>query len=120
MDELRWRVDSFPKILNYWYYETKIHGYSHYTKKIDARQSLKAGINVDYVMVDYLDSTRIVNGLTGVISDWEFPWGQADGTPITDGYAVVQPFISYKNRLTDDLTITAGITALTHPSMIIR
>ena len=112
VDELRWRVDSSPKILNYWYYETKIHGYSHYTKKIDARQSFKAGVNVDYVMVDYLDSTRIVNGLTGVISEWEFPWGQADGTPVTDNYAIVQPFISYKNRLTDDLTVTAGFTAL--------
>ena len=111
-DELYWRVDSSPKILNYWYYETKIHGYSHYTKKIDARQSIKAGINVDYVMVNYLDSTRIVNGLTGTISDWEFPWGTAEGGFSTDGYAVVQPFISYKNRMTDKLTMTVGLTAL--------
>ena len=72
VDEYYWRVDSAPKILNYWYYETKIHGYSHYTKKIDARQSFKAGVNIDYAMVDYLDSTRIVNGITGQISSWEF------------------------------------------------
>ena len=111
-DELYWRVDSSPKILNYWYNETKVHGYTHYAKKIDARQSVKAGINVDYVMVDYLDSTRIVNGLTGTISDWEFPWGTNQGTATTDGYAIVQPFISYKNRLTDKLTMTAGLTAL--------
>lgn len=111
-DDLRWRVDSAPKILNYWYYETKIHGYSHYTKKLDTRQSLKAGINIDYVLVDYLDSTRIVNGLTGEISDWEFPWGTSDGGFQSDGYAIVQPFISYKNRLTDRLTMTAGLTAL--------
>ena len=31
------------------------------------------------MMVDYLDSTRIVNGLTGEISPWEFPWGTDDG-----------------------------------------
>src|SRR6056300_1470556 len=31
-DDFRWRVDSAPKILNYWYYETKIHAYSHYSK----------------------------------------------------------------------------------------
>ncbi|MGB1282063.1 MAG: carboxypeptidase-like regulatory domain-containing protein [Schleiferiaceae bacterium] len=111
-DEFYYRVDSAPKILNYWYYETKIHGYSHYTKKIDARQSFKAGVNVDYVMVDYLDSTRIVNGLTGEISPWEFPWGTDDGGFSSDGYAVVQPFVSYKNRLTDKLTMTAGLTAL--------
>ena len=111
-DELYWRVDSSPKILNYWYNETKVHGYTHYAKKIDARQSIKAGVNVDYVMVDYLDSTRIVNGLTGTISPWEFPWGTDQGTATTDGYAIVQPFISYKNRLTDKLTMTAGLTAL--------
>lgn len=111
-NELRWRVDSAPKILNYWYYETKVHGYTHYAKKIDTRQSLKAGINVDYVMVDYLDSTRIVNGITGQISDWEFPWGTDNGGFQSDGYAIVQPFISYKNRLTDKLTMTAGVTAL--------
>ena len=63
-------------------------------------------------MVDYLDSTRIVNGLTGTISPWEFPWGTDQGTATTDGYAIVQPFISYKNRLTDKLTMTAGLTAL--------
>jgi hypothetical protein len=112
VDEYYWRVDSAPKILNYWYYETKIHGYSHYAKKIDARQSFKAGVNVDYVMVDYLDSTRIVNGITGQISPWEFPWGTDNGTSSTDGYAIVQPFLSYKNRLTDKLTMTAGLTAL--------
>ena len=111
-NELYWRVDSSPKILNYWYNETKVHGYTHYAKKIDARQSIKAGVNVDYVMVDYLDSTRIVNGLTGTISPWEFPWGTDQGTATTDGYAIVQPFISYKNRLTDKLTMTAGLTAL--------
>ena len=111
-DELYWRVDSSPKILNYWYNETKVHGYTHYAKKIDARQSIKAGVNVDYVMVDYLDSTRIVNGLTGTISPWEFPWGTDQGAATNDGYAIVQPFISYKNRLTDKLTMTAGLTAL--------
>ena len=101
-----WRVDSSPKILNYWYYETKLHGYSHYTKKIDARQSFKAGVNVDYYMVDYLDSTRIVDGLTNTIYPWEFPWDSKGS------YAVVQPFISYKNKLTDEFTLTAGLTAL--------
>ena len=63
-------------------------------------------------MVDYLDSTRIVNGITGQISPWEFPWGTDNGTSSTDGYAIVQPFLSYKNRLTDKLTMTAGLTAL--------
>jgi len=111
-DDFRWRVDSAPKILNYWYYETKIHGYSHYTNKLDTRQSIKAGINIDYVLVDYLDSTRIVNGITGEISDWEFPWGTSDGAFQNDSYAIIQPFISYKNRLTDKLTMTAGLTAL--------
>ena len=112
VDEYYWRVDSAPKILNYWYYETKIHGYSHYTKKIDARQSFRAGVNIDYAMVDYLDSTRIVNGITGQISSWEFPWGTDNGSSSKDGYAIIQPFISYKNRLTDKLTMTAGLTAL--------
>lgn len=101
-----WHVDSSPKILNYWYYETKLHGYSHYAKKIDSRQSIKAGVNVDYVTVDYLDSTRIVDGLSGTIYPWEFPWDSKDS------YAVVQPFFSYKNRMTDQLTMTAGVTAL--------
>ncbi|MEY2963309.1 MAG: hypothetical protein RL754_570 [Bacteroidota bacterium] len=98
-------VDDVVKILDYRYIEDKIHSYYHRTNKYNARQSLKFGVNIDYVMGSYVDSTRIVNGLTGEVYPWEMPWD------ISDSYANVQPFVSYKHKLTGGLTMTAGATA---------
>ena len=104
-NNLTYRVDRVEKILDYRYIEDKIHSYYNYTKKFDARRSLKVGVNVDYIMGSYHDSTRIVNGITNVVYDWEMPWNS------DDSYANIQPFLSYKHRLTDALTMTAGASA---------
>ena len=101
-----YRVDDVVNILKYRYIEDKIHSYYHRTNKFNARQSLKFGVNVDYLMGSYQDSTRIVNGLTGEVYPWELPWNTPDAS-----YANVQPFISYKHKLTGGLTATAGATA---------
>jgi hypothetical protein len=105
VDNLVYSVDRTEKILDYSYVEDKVHSYYNYTKKFDARRSLKVGVNVDYIMGSYHDSTRIVNGITNVVYDWEMPWNS------DDSYANIQPFLSYKHRLTDALTMTAGATA---------
>ena len=42
---------------------------------------------------------------TNVVYDWEMPWNS------DDTYANIQPFLSYKHRLTDALTMTAGASA---------
>ena len=105
VDNLVYSVDRTEKILDYSYVEDKIHSYYNYTKKFDARRSLKVGVNVDYIMGSYHDSTRIVNGITNVVYDWEMPWNS------DDSYVNIQPFLSYKHRLTDALTMTAGATA---------
>jgi hypothetical protein len=104
-NNLTYSVDRKEKILDYRYIEDKIHSYYNYTKKFDARRSLKVGVNVDYIMGSYHDSTRIVNGITNVVYDWEMPWNS------DDAYANIQPFLSYKHRLTDALTMTAGASA---------
>ncbi|MCH1534416.1 MAG: TonB-dependent receptor, partial [Schleiferiaceae bacterium] len=105
VDNLVYSVDRTEKILDYSYVEDKIHSYYNYTKKFDARRSLKVGVNIDYIMGSYHDSTRIVNGLDNTVYDWEMPWNSEDS------YANIQPFLSYKHRLTDALTMTAGATA---------
>jgi len=105
VDNLVYSVDRTEKILDYSYVEDKVHSYYNYTKKFDARRSLKVGVNVDYIMGSYHDSTRIVNGITNAVYDWEMPWNS------DDSYANIQPFLSYKHRLTDALTMTAGATA---------
>ena len=105
-DEYVWDVDSAVKILDYQYVENKLHGYLHYTNKLSNRATLKSGVNVDHVMVDYHDDTRVVDGLTGTIYPWEQPWDSKDS------YTIVQPYVSMKYRMNEKLSATASATSL--------
>lgn len=104
-------VDSLPPILDYTFGETKYSAVFSYTKKLDRRQTLKAGINLDYTQMRYRDSARMVRpglelGDPTTLDPWTTRW-DAD-----QGAALVQPYVQYKLRVKDRFSLTAGITSL--------
>jgi hypothetical protein len=101
-------VDSLPQILDYTFAESKFSLYGFVNHKINTRQTLKAGINLDYLQMSYIDSVRIV--LTDVdpnsLSSWRTRWDARQGA------ILAQPYINWKYRASEKLTLTAGITSL--------
>lgn len=99
--------DSMPPILDYKYDETKYSAYFHFNKKLDERQTLKAGFNADWYQMNYIDSVRMVNpGPSPTLDPWRVRWDANQGA------ALVQPFIQYKFRANENLSLTAGLTSL--------
>lgn len=101
-----WIVTANDTMLNYTFRENKLHGYVSMNKKLSTRSTLQAGINVDIYQLDYRDSVRQFDGVTGVLPPWRKQWD------VRDQWPVVQPFVSYKNRLNERTTLTAGMTSL--------
>ena len=101
-----WLVTANDTMLNYTFNENKIHGFLAYNHKIGLRGTLQYGVNVDLYMLNYQDSVRQYDGVTGTLPPWRVQWATKTAWP------VVQPYISYKTRLTDKMTLTAGATSL--------
>ena len=101
-----WVVTANDTMLNYTFNENKLHGFLAYNHKIGLRGTLQYGINVDLYMLNYQDSVRQYDGVTGQLPPWRVQWATKTAWP------VVQPYISYKTRLNDKTTLTAGATSL--------
>ena len=103
-------VDSLPPLLDYRFQENKYSANLHINKKLGKRGSLKAGINVDLYDVVYRDSARapiVVDSFPDlVLGPWRTRWDASDQIPL------VQPYIQYKYKFSDQLKLTAGITSL--------
>jgi hypothetical protein len=102
-------VDSLPPILDYTFSETKYSAVFSYTKKLDRRQTLKAGINIDYLQMRYIDSARMVRPNIGGVTTLD-PW--VTRWDANQGAALVQPYVQYKLRIQDRFSLTAGLTSL--------
>lgn len=101
-----WVVTANDTMLNYTFSENKIHGFISYNQKVGLRGTLQYGVNVDLYMLNYQDSVRQFDGVTGTLPPWRVQWATKTAWP------VVQPYISYKSRLTEKTTLTAGATSL--------
>ncbi|MBR9923240.1 MAG: TonB-dependent receptor [Bacteroidetes bacterium] len=103
-------VDSLPQILGYSFAETKYSLYGFVNHKINRRQTLKAGLNVDYIGMNYLDSVRVVTlnpePDPAALTDWRIRWDANEGA------ILLQPYINWKYKASERLTLTAGLTSL--------
>ncbi len=101
-----WVVTANDTMLNYTFRENKVHGFLSLNKKLSTRSTLQAGVNIDVYMLNYQDSVRQFDGVTGVLPPWRKQWNTQTAWP------VVQPYVSYKSRLNEKTTFTAGVTSL--------
>ncbi len=102
--------DSLPNILDYTFIEGKYSAYFAFNKKVNKKFTLKFGINVDAYALNYIDSSRTVtpatDSTTATLSDWETRWNS------TDNPFMLQPYVQFKYRASEKLTITGGLTSL--------
>jgi hypothetical protein len=103
-------MDLHP-ILDYAYDENKYSAYAFLSKKVNRRLSLKAGINYDLNQVNYLDSARAFGENMDYpaiidLEDWRIRWNSKDF------YSMLQPFVQFKYKASEKLTVTGGLTSL--------
>lgn len=104
-------VDSLPDILGYTFSESKYSAYLFMNKKLNPKSTLKVGVNSDLFHFNHLDSVRatIQNPdpeLPANLSDWRIRW-DSDETAL-----LFQPYVHFKHKLTNNLTLSAGLTSL--------
>ena len=101
-----WNILSNDTMLNYTFTENKLHAYIAFNQKIGSRGTIQYGVNADVYFLNYQDSIRDFDGLTSTLPPWRVQWASQASWP------VIQPYISYKSRLTEKTTFTAGATSL--------
>lgn len=109
-------VDSLPQILDYSFRENKYSAYGFVNKKLNTRLSLKAGMNLDALAANYIDSVRVVGFQNPdnpdpskiILSDWSVRWNADEMTYLA------QPYVQAKYRISKAMTFTGGLTAVYH------
>lgn len=93
-----YQVDSLYPILGYRFRIGKHAGAISVNQKLNVQHSIKFGITTDYFSFDMLDS--VLNPLhTDFINRWDY----------NGGGALVQPYVQWKFKASDDLVFNAGV-----------
>jgi hypothetical protein len=102
-----YQVDSLKPILGYRFVTNSWNTHWYIVHKLSARQTLKGGIINNTFFLNYLDSSR---QYPPTRQDWQ------NRLDFIGSTSLVQAYIQYKYRPTDELSITAGLHAqyLTH------
>ncbi len=93
-------VDSIYPLMGYYFRTTRASAFFSVNHKFSRRSILKAGINVDGFYFNNLDSA-LNTAQTDFITRWNY-----QGTAM-----LVQPFVQWKYRITEDMDFTAGLHA---------
>jgi hypothetical protein len=98
--DLDYRVDSMKNILGYRFVTNSWNTHWYVVHKLSARHTLKAGIINNTFFLDLLDSSR---QYPPTRQDWQHRLDFQGSASLVQGY------IQYKYRPTDQLSITAGL-----------
>ncbi|ADB36216.1 TonB-dependent receptor [Spirosoma linguale] len=103
----RFVVDSLRPILDYRFKEVRYTLSSFVNHKTGTRSTLKVGLNTDVYNFSAFDSVRTFEPPTSTrFTGWQTRWDA------NETFALLQPYASYRTRLTSNLTLTAGLNAL--------
>lgn len=103
----RYVVDSLRPILDYRFSEMRYSLSTFVNHKLSARATLKAGLNTDLYHFRAFDSVRTFSNINSTLfTPWRTRWNT------NEVFALVQPYVTYRHYLTENLTLTAGLNAL--------
>lgn len=103
----RFVIDSLRPILDYKFREVKSSLSSYVNHKIGLRSTFKLGLITDVIHFTAFDSVRTFEPPESTrFGRWQSRWNA------NEVFALVQPYVSYRTRLTPNLTLTAGLNAL--------
>ncbi len=95
-----YQVDSIYRILDYFFTQSKNSFSGFINHKFGAKGTLKAGVNADYYGFNMHDSI-----FNDVSVRWINRWNY------TGGAALIQPYVQYKHKFTDQLVANVGLHA---------
>ncbi|MEO0898325.1 MAG: TonB-dependent receptor [Bacteroidota bacterium] len=104
MDSLR-----LTPILDYSFDEVKYSAYAKFSKKFSRNHIFNAGINFDWLDMNFYDSVRIVRPQPDgrpTFDPWTTRWQGFRGAPI------VQPYVQYKYKPNDKFQVVTGLSAM--------
>jgi hypothetical protein len=94
------KVDTSYALMAYTFNFNKYSGFMSINHKITKQHLIKAGINVDLITMQQLDSGLVDIGVPNVFkSRWDY----------NGACVLIQPFIQWKWRISDKMDFTAGV-----------
>lgn len=102
----RYLIDSIRPLLDFRLSETRYSLATTINKKWGARSTLRAGFNIDLISFTGQDSIRIFGQDSEAWSPWKL---RSDAT--AELFANVQPFVQYRQYLSENISVTAGISS---------
>lgn len=93
------RIDSLYPMMGYKYQMSKLSYYIGINHKFNTRHLIKAGVNVDALFMNHLDSVLPLVTDSFFVKRWDYK-GSA---------YLIQPFVQWKWRITENMDFTAGL-----------
>lgn len=101
----RFIVDSLTKILDYTFSERKVATAFYVNRKINTKHMLKYGVVGDMYFFNHQDSARVIDTTDARYYSWVTRWQSNESAML------LQPYIQWKYRPNNNLTINAGLHA---------
>lgn len=104
----RYVIDKLAPVLDYRFADTKASLSLALTHKINARNTLKAGLNADAYFFNLFDSVRVVTTTPGTVAQlqpWQTRWDAKTSA------LLLQPYVQWRANLTEKMTLSAGVTS---------
>lgn len=99
-------VDSLVPVMGYRFAESKASVAWYVNHKINSHLSYKAGINTDLYFFSFKDSLKNTDTASAFYYQYQHRWNA------TDHSIMFQPYVQFKYKVNDKLTINAGIHSL--------
>ena len=109
-----YKVTSITDKMHYTFTTQKIAGAYALTKKINTRNTIKAGVNAEEMFFDFIDSNKVTVLDTNLYQYMDSTELQSLNTWSTrldarDAALLLQPYVQWKHKLTDNLEFNTGI-----------
>ena len=98
-------INIYP-YMSYNFTTNRISNASSYNRKINKKNTLKIGWVADYAQFNFIDSVTTNAQAQDSVSTYRFRFNK-EGS-----YYMLQPYISWKHKFSDNLIFTAGLSSL--------
>lgn len=100
-----WSDVALYPYMSYDFTTTRWSNSSSYNKKINKKNTLKIGWVTDYAQFNFIDSVTTDARGQDSLNTYRYRFNKSGD------YYMVQPYISWKHKFSDDLVLTAGLTS---------
>lgn len=96
-------VDSLIPLLRYDFRQTKFSASGFMYKKLNSKSNLKAGLNTDFYIFDFIDSVRVIDTTASDYYQYRTRWESKENA------ILFQPYVQWQYHFSDNITMNAGL-----------